>query len=410
VRKGSVLLAGFLSLAQIARRASPAAGFQQRATTRAETGSEAASRVRRARVGALVMTLALTASGEAKDESQSRVREVPCASDLTAPPRVCVGPDACARVALAVAEGIDVVSSGRPDAAFGEPVHAVRRGDLLVGARRGPRIAATRSTVVLAAISRWTKDGGGDLLAWRSSDGGATWSDAVRVSDVPGCAREGLFDLAALGDGRFAAVWLDVREKGTRLCADFSADGAAWGADVIAYRSPDGSICECCHPEITPADRGAVVAFRNSVGGDRDVWTTRLAAGATAFEPATKSGKGSWRLAACPMAGPAVATKGDDVVSAWRREGHVFLAAAAGSERDLGEGTEPQLFTDERGVHALWIAKGALVHLAPGALAPETIAIGAAFPCTARAAMPGWTGLVAWLDTATKRPRCALVN
>lgn len=362
-------------------------------------------------VVALAAAFGFAAGGAAEDEPPSRVREVPGSADLVAPPRVCAAPDARVLVALPVAEGIDVAAARGAESPFGEPVRAVTRRDLMAGARRGPRIAASATTVVLAAITRRTKEDGGDLLAWRSGDGGATWSEPVRVSDVPGCAREGLFDLAALGDGRFAVVWLDVREKGTRLRADFSKDGATWGADALAYESPDGSICECCHPEITPAEGGgAVVAFRNSVGGDRDVWTMRLAAGSTKFASAAKSGTGSWRLAACPMAGPAVVAKGDDAVCAWRRESHVFLAVGGRGERDLGEGDEPQLFAGDRGVHALWIAKGALLHLAPGASRPEKLADGAAFPATARALVPGSRGLVAWLDTATRHARLAFVD
>lgn len=360
---------------------------------------------------AVIVVFGFAAAGVAKDEAPSRVRDVPSRADLVAPPRVCAAPDARVLVALPLADGIDVVAAERRNAAFAEPVRAVRRSDLLVGARRGPRIAATQKTVVLAAITRHTKDGGGDLLAWRSSDGGATWSDAVRVSDVPGCAQEGLFDLAALGDGRFAAVWLDVRGKGTRLGADFSADGAVWGADAVAYQSPDGSICECCHPEITASGGGgAVVAFRNSVQGERDVWTTRLPRGSAKFDAAAKSGRGSWRVPGCPMAGPAVVTKGDDVVSAWRRELNVFLAVGGGNERDLGEGTEPQLFAGESGIHALWIAKGKLLHLAPGAAATEVVADGAAFPATARAIVPGLRGLATWFDTTTKRARLAFLE
>jgi hypothetical protein len=262
--------------------------------------------------------------------------------------------------------------------------------------------------VVLAAVTKRTKEGGGDLWAWRSTDAGATWGEAVRVNDAAGRAPEGLFDLAALADGRFAVVWLETneKEKGQRLRADFSADGAKWGEDVLAYASPDGSICECCHPAITAAEGGgAALAFRNSLKGDRDIWTMRLARGAEKFDAAKRSGKDSWRIAGCPMAGPAVLVHGDDVVSVWRRERDVFLAVGAAKERDLGEGTEPAVFVRDDGVHALWIAKdGALVHLAPGAKEPVTVAQNAAFPCAAGA------GVVAWLDNATRRARIAEVR
>lgn len=38
----------------------------------------------------LTLTFALASTVAAKDEPAARVREVPCASDLAAPPRICV--------------------------------------------------------------------------------------------------------------------------------------------------------------------------------------------------------------------------------------------------------------------------------------------------------------------------------
>jgi len=353
-------------------------------------------------LAALALLLALAAPLCAKDAAPPVVADVPSAAPLVAPPRVAAGADGRLLVALPLADGVDVVTAAAGAASVGDPVHAIRRADLICGGRRGPRIAVAGHVVVLAAITRREKKAsGGDLLAWRSQDGGATWGDAVRVNDVPGCAEEGLFDLAALGDGRFAVVWLDDRTgKGKRLRADFSEGGAAWGEDVLAYESPGGSVCECCAPAIAAAGGGAVVAFRNSVDGDRDIWTMRLDAGKTKFGAAAKSGTGSWKLAGCPMAGPAVAMRAGDVVSAWRRDRGVFLAVGAEKERDLGEGTEPQVVVTDDGVHTVWITNdSSLVHLAPGAAAPTEIARNAEFPCAAAG------GAVVWLDTATRRAR-----
>jgi hypothetical protein len=352
---------------------------------------------------AALSVLLLAAPGLATDAPQ--VVDVPSAEPLSAPPRVTVTDDGRVLVVLPTAGAIDVVSAPADTLKFGDAVRAVTRDDLILGGRRGPRIAAAGKTVVLAAITRRTKTGGGDLFAWRSADGGATWSDAVRVNDVATFAEEGLFDLAALADGRFAVIWLDNRDKGMRVRADFSADGAAWGADVLAYESPAGTVCECCAPAIAAAEGGAVVAFRNLVDGDRDVWTMRLAAGETKFGHATKSGKGSWTLAGCPMAGPAVTVSGGEVVSAWRRDKDVFLAEGTAKEKDLGRGTEPQLVVAKDGVHAIWVAGDALVHLLPKAKSPVEIAKTAAFPCASDRG-----GAVAWLDTATRKARVVVLR
>jgi len=360
--------------------------------------------------GIAAALLVLGAASFAARGDETAPIEIASAADLAAPPVAATLSDGRTLVALATADGVDVATLRAGARTFDAPARVARRGDLTLGGRRGPRLAATEKVVVAAAVTRWKKEGGGgDLLAWRSTDGGATWSDAVRVNDVPGSAAEALFDLAALGDGRFVVVWLDCRVKGQRLRADFSADGATWGEDVLAYESPEGSICQCCHPAVAPTkDGGAVAAFRNWIGPDRDVWTLRLARGATKFAAATKSGKGAWKIAACPMAGPSLAAKGDDFVCAWRRETHVYLATGA-TERDLGEGTEPRVLALADGVHVFWTTRDALVHLAPGAARAEEIAKGGTFPF-ACAAADGAAGVVTWLDAGTKRARVAVIR
>jgi len=138
----------------------------------------------------LTLTFGARGTGAAKDEPAPRVREVPSASELAAPPRICVAPDSRVYVALPVRRG-----STSPRRAGRRPRSTSRstRGPQRPARRRAPRPAdrAAGKSVVLAAISRHTKDGGGDLLAWRSTDAGATWSDAVRVSDVPAARRRG---------------------------------------------------------------------------------------------------------------------------------------------------------------------------------------------------------------------------
>jgi hypothetical protein len=370
--------------------------------------------MRRAAIVLLSAVLAFPGAASGKDAAAAAVSEVPARTALAAPPRVAVGPDERVYVALPHADGIDVVV-GKADAqglvTFGQPVRAVVRDDLMAGGRRGARIAVRRDAIVVAAITRRTNAGGGDLLAWRSPDGGTSWSEPVRVGDAAGCAAEGLFDLTALADGRFVAVWLDVRQKGTRLLADFSDDGAKWAEDAVAYTSPDGSICECCHPAVAPCpDGGTAVAWRNSIGGARDIWVARAPKGSPEFGKGAKCGTGAWRMPACPMAGPALVIKGTEAVTAWRRERDVFLAAGDAKEREVGAGTEPQLALGAAGLHTLWVAREGLVDLAPGAASQSLIAAGAEFPCATGAVSGRGPAFVTWFDTASRRARIAALR
>jgi hypothetical protein len=107
-------------------------------------------------------------------------------------------------------------------------------------------------------------------MAWRSVDGGRTWSAPTVVNDTPKAAREGLHAMAADAEGHIAAAWLDDRSApGKRLYGAFSNDaGKTWSRNVMLYESSDGTICQCCHPSLVALGHGEfAVMWRNAVGG-----------------------------------------------------------------------------------------------------------------------------------------------
>src|SRR2546426_962754 len=108
----------------------------------------------------------------------------------------------------------------------------------MLGRHRGPRVAISGNTLVVSAISSEA----GDLMAWRSTDGGKSWLAPATINDTPKAAREGLHTMAADADGHMAAAWLDDRGgKGKRLYGAFSDDsGRTWSRNVVLYESPEG--------------------------------------------------------------------------------------------------------------------------------------------------------------------------
>lgn len=240
---------------------------------------------------------------------------------------------------------VSVVRSDDGGQTFGQPVRLVVPGRVSLGMHRGPRIAVTNSAVMVAVVAG-TKGGGsdGDLLLYRSTDGGSTFAAPVVINDVAGSPREGLHAFAADANGLAVLAWLDLREKGTRIFTAVSRDhGATWSADRLAYASPSGSVCECCHPSLALGPDGSVaVMFRNSLAGNRDMYVVRSRDGVK-YAAAEQSGTGSWKLDACPMDGGAVALAGDDVVSVWRREDGVYLNTLGRPEQRIGTGRDPVL-------------------------------------------------------------------
>jgi hypothetical protein len=274
-------------------------------------------------------------------------------------PHAAVAPDGRAYVVFARGDEVFVSSAPSLGEAFDAPVRVGSRPPLMAGMRRGPRIAATASASVVTAIGR----GDGDLVAWRSVDGGASWSLAGRVNGADRSAREGLMDLAAGPDGSFHVAWLDLRGGGTELFTAVSTDGGATWTETRAYASPSGAICECCSPAIACGPGDEVHALlRDSRDGFRDMVLASSLDGGTTFAAGRDLGQERWKLAACPMAGGALAGPVESsgrVAALWTRRGELFLTDRKDTEeRSLGRGTSPSLARGPGGLYAAWMREG----------------------------------------------------
>jgi hypothetical protein len=268
---------------------------------------------------------------------------------------------------------------------------------------RGPRIVISNQAIIVSAVASNTVAAGthahglpsdGDLLAWRSTDGGKTWSQALRINDVPAAAREGLHTLAAGTQGNLFAAWLDLRQEGTRLYGAWSKDaGATWGANVLLYESPDGTICQCCHPFAAFAEGGALeVMWRNAVGGARDLYLLRAEQGGPLFSKPQKLGHGTWVLNACPMDGGGLAHAGGKTITAWRRDKEIFLAEPGQPEKSIGEGKDVAIAASQGRIYALWLEGTQLVAWIDGRT--EVLAEKGALPAVT--ALPAGGVLAAW--------------
>jgi hypothetical protein len=235
----------------------------------------------------------------------------------------------------------------------------------------------------------------GNLMAWRSSDGGKTWSKGREVNDVAGAATEGLHALTSDGKKRLFAAWLDKRDEGTKLYGSRSDDGGlTWSKNFLIYASPEGTICQCCHPSVALAADGSLyVMWRNWLNGSRDLYLTRSTDGAHFSQP-QKLGEGTWKLNACPMDGGSMVVDHAGVVTAWRREHSVFVDRPGEPEREIGQGTDVAIASGADGLYAIWTTPEAIVALKPGDAKPRSLGGKGTFP--AIAALPNGGALAAW--------------
>jgi hypothetical protein len=273
---------------------------------------------------------------------------------------------------------------------FSTPSELPDLGVVALGMRRGPRIAVVDGQVCVTAIGGpegLGKDG--DVLACRSADGGKTWQGPIRVNDAPNAAREGLHGMASGSDGLLCCVWLDLRHGKTEVMSSTSRDhGATWTSNVLVYRSPDGSVCECCHPSVAIGrDQRVHVLWRNSLAGNRDMYVATSSDGGHTFGAGMMIGTDHWPLEACPMDGGAIACLADNSIGAvWRRDDVVNLQLPQQTlVRSLGEGEQPWISANEQGAFVVWLKRraGAALWLGPGEVAPRQLATVASDPVVA---------------------------
>ncbi len=318
-------------------------------------------------------------------------------------PQVAVSDDGSIHVVYGVGDEIRYCRSEDGGKAFSTSISLPAVHSLSLGMRRGPRIAVTKSTICVTAIGgKQGKGRDGDILASRSTDGGKTWNGPIAVNEIAGSAREGLHAMAAGAGDTICCVWLDLRSGKTEIMASVSTNaGETWGKNTLVYRSPDGSVCECCHPSVAiDAKEKIVVLWRNSLAGARDMYLAASEDSGKTYSKAQKLGTGTWPLNACPMDGGAVSVDGaGKFVTTWRRDKTVFLFWDGDlEERNLGQGEQPSVVATVEGPFVVWLKKrgDAALLLSPGKTKPMELAPHARDPVLAIASHGRGPVIAAW--------------
>jgi hypothetical protein len=321
-------------------------------------------------------------------------------------PQACLSSDGAVHITFGV--GDQVFYCKVKDDKCSAPQPAFRVPNMSLGMRRGPRIAHSGASITITAIGGTQGKGrDGDIQAYRSLDLGKTWLGPVKVNDVDGSGREGLHAMTSGDDGALWCVWLDLREKGTVLYASKSMDhGETWSNNILVYRSPDGSICECCHPSIIASDNTVQVLFRNSLKGDRDMYLVTSLDQGTSFGEARRLGRTNWHLNACPMDGGMLAVNGrGEFNTVWRRDRTILSSGTKpAAETLLGTGEQPWTSASADGFFTVWTTKrdGDLQMLKPGSTQIETLSENSSYPVVVSSSDANSSAYVLWEIVAQK--------
>ncbi len=147
----------------------------------------------------------------------------------------------------------------------------------------------------------------------QTTDRGKTWSPPAALTRESDAVE--FVALTTLADGRVLAAWLDgrARKQGGRTQQLFARIVGAPGPDVLV----DDSVCDCCQTALTAfPDGSALLAYRGR-GEDevRDIRVTRFRAGE--WDDPHPVSNDDWRINACPVNGPHLASDGGRVAAAW---------------------------------------------------------------------------------------------
>ena len=196
------------------------------------------------------------------------------------------------------------------------------RRDFFVNWADFPSVTAT-STGALIAHWLQRRPGGKysyDVMIARSADSGRTWSDGRLLNRDGVAAEHGFVATWPMTDGTVEAAWLDGRgtattDESTRAMsvatATIAADGSLGPEQLLDTRT-----CDCCQVAATLTSRGPVIAYRDRTEDEvRDIAVVRRV-GDRWSEPRIVHDD-HWQIAACPVNGPALASRGDTVVIAW---------------------------------------------------------------------------------------------
>lgn len=200
-------------------------------------------------------------------------------------------------------------------------------------------------------VAHWLQKSGPDTYAYDvrlsySRDDGKTWSPSFLPHQDGTKTEHGFASLFPMGDG-LGLVWLDGRamksgaHEGDHGAGAMSVRFARYDRNwkLVEESAIDERVCECCPTAAAVTADGVIAAYRDRSAGEiRDIHTSRLVGGKwSAPAPVFNDG---WKIAACPVNGPALSARGRDVAHAWftvkQEQGQAYLAFSKDAGRTYG--------------------------------------------------------------------------
>lgn len=261
--------------------------------------------------------------------------------------------------------------------AWSAPREVARGGDWFVNWADFPSVVPVTARVWAA---HWLQQKPGSVYSYDvrisvSDDGGRRWSPALTPHADGTPTEHGFVSLLRSGEDHVRAVWLDGRRTpgeqdhdsghggGSGAMTLRSAEIAAPGRLVAPDAELDGRVCDCCQTDAVAVGDATVVVFRDRDEEEvRNIRALRIEPGdRLASAPVHDDG---WKIAACPVNGPAIAAQGQHVAVAWFTAAdvpRVRLAFSSDGARTFGPALEVDSGQVAGRVDVAFISKGRAV-------------------------------------------------
>lgn len=211
---------------------------------------------------------------------------------------------------------------------WSQPATVASGADWFVNWADFPSVSPVGESALAAHWLVYQQQGFGyDAVLSLSADGGASWREPFLLHVDGTDTEHGFATLFPWQDG-LAAVWLDGRnmiqdgefvfENASGEPVGMSLRYAQFGIDGerMAAGEVDELACDCCQTDVAFSNGDALLAYRDRTSTEvRDIVLSRLTA--DGWQPPMALAPDNWVLEACPINGPAIAARGDDVAVAW---------------------------------------------------------------------------------------------
>ncbi|HSG58713.1 MAG TPA: sialidase family protein [Woeseiaceae bacterium] len=154
-----------------------------------------------------------------------------------------------------------------------------------------------------------------DVFVSLSTDAGQTWQPPVRPHTDGTLSEHGFVSLYPMPDG-VGALWLDGRETVSGGGMTLRSAVLSPGTGVQSGHLVDELVCDCCQTDVAIGPEGPIAVYRDRTEDEiRDIYVTRFVDGR--WEDGRPVGNDGWKIAGCPVNGPAIAVSGDSVAVTW---------------------------------------------------------------------------------------------